>query len=545
MIRNPYAKKPPPSTTAVVANDNHRVQSDRTHSAARASTVAIATSATATSTTATARTSTPLNRPLEILQRVPCNTSAVVVVDAVKTTAPIAVTMTTMTTAPNLSQPPQPQPQPPQPTTVTAANQTTIRNRYSITQQASSRRMMDSNGGALTNALQQKLHPTNDIIDLTSTTTTTTATTTTISALSNRHTIGSSTGSSASKLPPMYQYAVHRTVHGAPPSQLPLPLPPQTLNQRPSSSSSSASTTTTVASSQLSQSSQLQLLWNNSHTNHQNNHPNMNHHAAKRNDDDDSDVDRNNMKKKSSVTTALMLDRYHNTLPPEIRFTSNDKVTQPIQDEYRTDLVKNAALSEPLRNGWSLYSHQKRAILVSLLMRRHILALDMGLGKTVIGCCWARAFVRTIPNLRVIIICPVSLKEEWQRTAQDIVGLSIHADSDTNPKPRKKAKVQDRTDENTHEVGSGTEGVVTIASWAKVPHPDDVLIANRNRNHPYVVVADEAHSMQSMNSARTRDALHLMLAPNAVGVLLLTGTPVCLFLCLLDYFCVVSCNSID
>ena len=156
----------------------------------------------------------------------------------------------------------------------------------------------------------------------------------------------------------------------------------------------------------------------------------------------------------------------------------------------------------------------------------------MGLGKTVIGCCWARAFVRTIPNLRVIILCPVSLKEEWQRSAQDIAGLSIHCDSDTNPKPRKKAKVRDVTDENSSTNSSSNhnnallgDGVVTISSWAKVPHPDDVLF--QNRNHPYVVVADEAHSMQSMNSARTRDALHLMLSPNAVGVLLLTGTPVC------------------
>jgi SNF2 family DNA or RNA helicase len=246
----------------------------------------------------------------------------------------------------------------------------------------------------------------------------------------------------------------------------------------------------------------------------------------------------------TDINTALM-DRYYTVLPPEIRFSSNDACTQPIQDEYRTVLIKNASLSDPLLNGWTLYSHQKRAILVSLLMRRHILALDMGLGKTVIGCCWARAFVRTIPQIQVIVLCPVSLKEEWQRTAQDIAGLSIrgteqsptdkHSDDNPNSKKRSKTKVPllDVTDENSSTFTNATkqrcttDGVVTIASWAKIPCPEDVTTTSNLRDpQPYIVIADEAHSMQSMASARTRDALRLMLAPNAVGVLLLTGTPV-------------------
>jgi SNF2-related domain len=220
----------------------------------------------------------------------------------------------------------------------------------------------------------------------------------------------------------------------------------------------------------------------------------------------------------NSIASTTMIDRYHNTLPPEIRFPSQD-VAQPVQDEYRTDLIRNAALTEPLLNGWTLYSHQKRAVLVSLLMRRHILALDMGLGKTLIGCCWARAFVRTIPNLNVVIICPVSLKEEWYRTAHDVVGLSFKSDSEYNQRPKKKTKSAVTSDDN-----KTTDGAVTIHSWAKIPYPEDILVTNRS--HPYVVIADEAHSMQSMNSARTSDALRLMLAPNAMGVLLLTGTPV-------------------
>ena len=65
---------------------------------------------------------------------------------------------------------------------------------------------------------------------------------------------------------------------------------------------------------------------------------------------------------------------------------------------------------------------------------------------------------------------------------------------------------------------------VCIASWGKIP-----AIAERDQGPmKFVVIADEAHSMQSMEASRTRDALKLMLCEDVhecVGVLLLTGTP--------------------
>jgi SNF2-related domain len=212
-------------------------------------------------------------------------------------------------------------------------------------------------------------------------------------------------------------------------------------------------------------------------------------------------------------STSDAADPRQKSLPRELKFSLD--VTKPIQDEYRADLVRHAALGEALCNGWTLYSHQKRAILVSLLMRRHILALDMGLGKTLIGCCWARAFYRTIPNIHVVVLCPVSLKDEWLRTAKDVTGLPVRSE-ELSKTSKSKASSQESNDGNN-------AGAVTIVSWAKIPCPRDVL---SHPDQPYVVVADEAHSMQNMASARTRDALRLMLAPNAKGVLLLTGTPV-------------------
>ncbi|GKY97016.1 hypothetical protein MPSEU_000660400 [Mayamaea pseudoterrestris] len=204
------------------------------------------------------------------------------------------------------------------------------------------------------------------------------------------------------------------------------------------------------------------------------------------------------------------------SLPPLLRFQypippppdDDDKHGNDEQESIRKRLVRHATLSEPLDNGWTLFSHQKQAILRGLTRRRMILALDMGLGKTLTGCVWARAFQRTFDRVKVIVICPVSLKAEWKRTAEQATSL----------------KVQDM------EPCDWTTTDVCIASWAKVPSftvapKDDSAVTK------YVVLADEAHSMQSMAASRTQDALKLMLNTSkasrckCVGVLLLTGTP--------------------
>jgi hypothetical protein len=72
------------------------------------------------------------------------------------------------------------------------------------------------------------------------------------------------------------------------------------------------------------------------------------------------------------------VDPLQATLPKALQFDPDQ--VKPVNDEHRALLVKNAHLSSPLNNGWTLFSHQKKAILRGLLMRRMILALDMGLG---------------------------------------------------------------------------------------------------------------------------------------------------------------------
>jgi hypothetical protein len=55
-------------------------------------------------------------------------------------------------------------------------------------------------------------------------------------------------------------------------------------------------------------------------------------------------------------------------------------------------LIAAAELDQPLRNGWTLFPHQKEAVAAILQRRRVILAFDMGLGKTLISLVAARAW---------------------------------------------------------------------------------------------------------------------------------------------------------
>lgn len=169
-------------------------------------------------------------------------------------------------------------------------------------------------------------------------------------------------------------------------------------------------------------------------------------------------------------------------LPKELSFSPDD--VKPIDDGNRKSLVRHANLQKLLLNGWTLFPHQKKSILQGVVKRRMILALDMGLGKTLIGCVWAKSFKSTFENLKVFVVCPVSLKTEWKRTAENATGLSVETEKGSTDK--------DSLD-------------LRICSWAKVPTKVAPAVER------FVVLFDEAHSMQSMNAARTKDAMKLVL----------------------------------
>ncbi|KAL3797927.1 hypothetical protein ACHAWO_001408 [Cyclotella atomus] len=192
----------------------------------------------------------------------------------------------------------------------------------------------------------------------------------------------------------------------------------------------------------------------------------------------------------------------------------------PVEDEFSDSLIENAELDLPLLNGWSLYDHQKEGILRALQMRRLILAFDMGLGKTIIGCVWSKAFIKTFSAIKVFVISPVSLMEDWSRTAKDATGLNPQGGGKKKAKKSKAKKKRSSDDSDEEETNDNAN--TFIFSWSSVSDCKSILVDSPSN---YVVICDEAHNMQSMSSKRTSDALKLLLGKKCQGVLLLSGTP--------------------
>jgi hypothetical protein len=204
-------------------------------------------------------------------------------------------------------------------------------------------------------------------------------------------------------------------------------------------------------------------------------------------------------------------------------------------DQERVDYAAAAfELDEPLQNGWRLYDFQKVTIRQCLSQERTILALDMGLGKTVISLLWAKltcefSFQKNPDSLPIvtIVICPCTLVSNWEREATAI-GFRC-------------GKMNEKTSSITDPSSSLP---LLLVSWTQIPSPDSVLsrLAARlpQASHPrslqrdhsshafpshYLLIADEAHAMQTVTSQRTQSAIRLCLHPACRGVVLATGTP--------------------
>ncbi|KAL7544859.1 hypothetical protein ACHAWF_008221 [Thalassiosira exigua] len=223
-------------------------------------------------------------------------------------------------------------------------------------------------------------------------------------------------------------------------------------------------------------------------------------------------------------------------IPSELQY--DEEKVLPVDDDDLGSLIENACLDQPLLNDWELFDHQKEGVLRALKMRRLILAYDMGLGKTVIGCVWAKSFLNTFDGLKIFVIAPVSLHEEWKRTATQTTGLKIddadkkkgaktkkkkgqNAKKTVTGKRKKRKKSEDSDSED--DPSSVTDFDLYILSWNSISSFKDII--SKTRPNGYVVICDEAHHMQSMTSKRTEEALKLVKPKSCRGVLLLTGTP--------------------
>jgi SNF2 family DNA or RNA helicase len=237
------------------------------------------------------------------------------------------------------------------------------------------------------------------------------------------------------------------------------------------------------------------------------------------------------------------------SLPAELDYDTScfgiDAVSEKEQ-EFTNVLIKNAMVDAELKNGWTILDYQKRAVLTALKLRRMILAYDMGLGKTLIACIWAQAFVKTFgdDDIKVIVIAPKTLHSTWTKTAQDCTDLldknvgesdddvRIHDNSGSIKKTKgdkMKAKTTTTTKGAQKKKGRASKKkkdskqhqfLFELYSWGKVPP-----VPLKKEVKQYIVICDEAHYMQSMEAQRTKGAMKLLESPRCIGCLLLTGTP--------------------
>ena len=252
------------------------------------------------------------------------------------------------------------------------------------------------------------------------------------------------------------------------------------------------------------------------------------------------------------------------TLPADLSYDTSRLLSA--DDSVSEALLENASLECPLLNGWDLYEHQREGIRRALRMRRLVLAFDMGLGKTVMGCVWSRSFLRTFGGdgngevnsdyvksddvnsddedwssdnedgkkkrrrgFKIFVIAPVSLHDDWRRTAAEATGLRVHEKAGKGKKkangkkkgkkrrrgnkkkeegrtvtgkPRRRAARLDESDDDLSDCSSSSDEEdeekdpsadfdLMVLSWQSIKAYRDVV-----GNSDYVVIADEAHHMQ-------------------------------------------------
>src|SRR5205807_3785612 len=149
-----------------------------------------------------------------------------------------------------------------------------------------------------------------------------------------------------------------------------------------------------------------------------------------------------------------------------------------------------------------LYDYQAEGALFAARAGRCLLGDEMGLGKTIQAIAAAEIMARLYGVERVLIICPTSLKHQWQREIERFSTRSAQTISG----------LRDR-----REKGFATKTFFKITNYDPV-HRDLDLIADWA---PDLVILDEAQRIKNW-STRTARSVKQVASPYA---LVLTGTP--------------------
>ena len=162
--------------------------------------------------------------------------------------------------------------------------------------------------------------------------------------------------------------------------------------------------------------------------------------------------------------------------------------------------AKDRALGGLLKG--RLYPFQAEGALFAARAGRALIGDEMGLGKTIQAIAAAELFARHFGVQRVLVVCPTSLKHQWQREF---------------------ARFTEREAQVIHGLRARREQQYRDESFCKITHYETLardadLIATWA---PELVIADEAQRIKNWNTIAAR-ALKRIASPYAV---VLTGTP--------------------
>jgi superfamily II DNA or RNA helicase len=151
----------------------------------------------------------------------------------------------------------------------------------------------------------------------------------------------------------------------------------------------------------------------------------------------------------------------------------------------------------------SLYDYQREGALFAARAGRCLLGDEMGLGKTIQGIATAEILARLFGVERVLVVCPTSLKHQWQREIERCSGRSVRVVNGLRAR---------------RELHYAAE-----ADFFKVTNYDTVYrdLDLIQRWAPEFVILDEAQRIKNWNT-RTARSVKKIASPYA---LVLTGTP--------------------
>ena len=150
-----------------------------------------------------------------------------------------------------------------------------------------------------------------------------------------------------------------------------------------------------------------------------------------------------------------------------------------------------------------LYPYQQEGMLHLVFTERALLADEMGLGKTVQAIAACELLRRTRGIERVLVVCPASLKGEWEEQIARFTGLPSRIIA--GPRAQRLAQY-------------GEGAFFYLANYEQILLDGDAV---QQRLAPDVIVLDEAQRIKNWQS-RTAQAIKRLRSPYAF---VLTGTP--------------------